>query len=260
VHKFGCRYFLALVAPFFEAFRSSPLEPNAIWSFNTTMLEAHPLEPARGKCTLKLQDHSARNISARARSSQLHFEASMSQEPLANSWFIQGNFANGWQIRVWGLGVHFANGWQIGRPQEGHFANGWQIQGPQGPICQPLANSMFIRRSICQRLANSICMGPLWCYECWWTSKTQTYTTQTLLVSYYKIQNIKHFFIFIFIPFFLFRNILTNHFKTKRFTNFYTCPTKWMVVALLCLIFTTTNIKTFRFKNPVVLYDFRWTV
>ena len=31
--------------------RSSPLEPNAHVSFNATMLEANPLEPARAICT-----------------------------------------------------------------------------------------------------------------------------------------------------------------------------------------------------------------
>jgi hypothetical protein len=45
-------------------------------SFNATGLEANPLEPARAKCTLKLQGHRARSQSVRARSSHLHFEAS----------------------------------------------------------------------------------------------------------------------------------------------------------------------------------------
>jgi hypothetical protein len=35
------------------------------------VLETSPLEPARAKCTLKLQGHNARRQSARARSSQM---------------------------------------------------------------------------------------------------------------------------------------------------------------------------------------------
>ena len=51
----------ALFAAFLKAFRSSPLEPDALSSFQATMLQAHPLEP----CSIPMDFDASRPQCAR---------------------------------------------------------------------------------------------------------------------------------------------------------------------------------------------------